>query len=48
MKTAAFLPLWERRNGICRSESLMFNGEGRAKLLFPAAKVLKLCNPTLG
>ena len=48
MKTAAFLPLWDREKGICRSESLMFDGEGRAKLLFPAAKILKLCNPTLG
>ena len=48
MKTAAFLPLWDRENGICRSESVMFDGEGRAKLLFPAAKILKLCNPTLG
>ena len=48
MKTAAFVPIWDRKNGICRGESLLFDEKGRVRLLFPAEKILKVYNATLG
>ena len=40
--------LWNRQTGVVRRESCMFAGTDHARLLFPAAELLRISCPALG
>jgi len=48
MKKAHSPGLWDRKTGEVRGESVLFTESGEARTAFPAAKIRRVYNPTLG